>query len=217
LGIEAQREAVVRYLKPRVEGAQTVPSWRPRRPTPRQSAPSSSLRSWTGSPATWTCCGCVMFASAALNFRRRQCNPLCFVSAIHYAGEAGSRYEVRIMRGLIGTAFLLISTACSAADFIPPGPAYGTPAYGGPVYDEPVYDEPVYGAPVYGGPAYVYRGPGYGGPAYGAPVYGGPVYGGPVYGAPVYGGPVYRGPVYGGPIYGGPAYGAPVYGGVPPY
>src|SRR3984893_10279304 len=116
-----------------------------------------------------------MLTNATLNFRRRQCNPICFGSWLSM--------RVRIMRGLFGTAFLLISTACFAADYIPPGdtgetpPGYGGSAYGGPVY----------GGTVYGGP--VYRGP----------VYGGPVYGGPAYGAPVYGGPVYRGPIYGGP------------------
>ena len=78
--------------------------------------------------------------------------------------------RVRIMRGLFGTAFLLISMACFAADFIPPGDMGETPlGYGGPAY-----------APAYGGPAY--GGPVYGGPAYGAPAYGGPVYGGPIYG-----------------------------------
>lgn len=35
--------------------------------------------------------GGVMLTNATLNFHRRQCNPLCFVSAIHYAGEVGSR------------------------------------------------------------------------------------------------------------------------------
>jgi len=65
--------------------------------------------------------------------------------------------RVRIMRGLFGTAFLLISTACFAADFIPPGDMGEMP-------------------PGYGGPAYA---PAYGGPAYGGPVYGGPIYGGP--------------------------------------
>jgi hypothetical protein len=30
-------------------------------------------------------------SNATLNFRRRQCNPLCFVSAIQYASEVGSR------------------------------------------------------------------------------------------------------------------------------
>lgn len=68
------------------------------------------------------------------------------------------------MRGLFGTAFLLISTACFAADYIPPGdtgqrPRVYRPAYGPPVY----YGGPVYGAPVYGPPAYdptmYYRGP----------------------------------------------------------
>ena len=68
--------------------------------------------------------------------------------------------RVWIMRGLFGTAFLLISTASFAADFVPPGDMGETP-------------------PGYGGP-----------PAYGAPAYGGPVYGGPGYGAPVYVGPV---------------------------
>jgi hypothetical protein len=65
--------------------------------------------------------------------------------------------RVRIMRGLFGTAFLLISMACFAADFIPPGDMGETPLG-------------------YGGPAYA---PAYGGPAYGGPVYGGPIYGGP--------------------------------------
>ena len=76
------------------------------------------------------------------------------------------------MRGLFGTAFLLISTACFAADYFPPGDTGETPPgyYGGSAYGGPVYGGPVYRAPVYGGPRY-------GEPAYGAPVYGGPVYG----------------------------------------
>jgi hypothetical protein len=83
------------------------------------------------------------------------------------------------MRWLLGTAFLLISPPCFAADNIPPVDMGRTP--------------PVYGAPMYGGPVLpAYRG------------YGGPVYGGPVLPAlPAYrgyGGPVYRGPVYGGPM-----------------
>ena len=79
--------------------------------------------------------------------------------------------RVRIMRWLLGTAFLLISAPCFAADNIPPVDMGGTP--------------PVYGAPMYGGPVLsTYRG--YGGPVYGGPVlpayrgYGGPVYGGPM-------------------------------------
>ena len=104
--------------------------------------------------------------------------------------------RVWIMRGLFGTAFLLISTACFAADFDPPGDMGETP--------------PGYGGPVYGGPVY-------GGPGYGAPVYGRPAYGAPVYGEPVYGGPVYRGPIYSGPAYGAPVYRGPVYGVMPPY
>src|SRR6516225_8151524 len=86
-----------------------------------------------------------------------------------------------IMKSLLGTAFLLISTACFAADITPPVDMGGTP----PMYGGPVYRRPVYGGPVYGGP-----------------IYGGPMYGGPMYGGPAYGGPVYRGPAYG-PVYGG--------------
>src|SRR6516164_3664289 len=89
-----------------------------------------------------------------------------------------------IMRSLLGTAFLLISTACFAADITPPVDMGGAP----PMYGEPMYRQPVYVGPVYGGPVY-------GGPVYRRPVYGGPVYGGPVYGGPVYGGPAYGGPV----------------------
>src|SRR6516165_1603133 len=97
-----------------------------------------------------------------------------------------------IMRRLLGTAFLLISTACFGADITPPvdmggaPPMYGEPMYGGPVYRRSVYVGPIYGPPLYGGP-----------------VYRRPVYRGPVYGGPVYGGSVYRGPMYGGPMYGG--------------
>ena len=76
--------------------------------------------------------------------------------------------RVWIMRGLFGTAFLLISTACFAADYIPPGDMGETP---------PAYGGPAYGGPVYGGPVYGYGGPIYRGPAYGAPVYRGPAYG----------------------------------------
>jgi hypothetical protein len=111
--------------------------------------------------------------------------------------------RLRIMKRLLGTAFLLISPPCFAADNIPPVGMGGPP---------PVYGAPMYGGPVYGGPVLpAYRG--YGGPVYGGPVlpalpayrgYGGPVYGGPVLPAlPAYrgyGGPVYRGPVYGGPM-----------------
>src|SRR6516225_9968632 len=81
-----------------------------------------------------------------------------------------------IMRRLLGTAFLLISTACFGADITPPVDMGGAP----PVYRRPVYRGPVYGGPVYGGS--VYRGPMYGGPDYGGSVYGGPMYGGPMYG-----------------------------------
>ena len=83
------------------------------------------------------------------------------------------------MKRLLGTAFLLISPPCFAADNIPPVGMGGTP---------PVYGAPMYGGPVYGGPVLpAYRG--YGGPVLPAlPAYRG------------YGGPVYRGPVYGGPI-----------------
>ena len=173
-------------------------------------------------------CDAKFSPSSVQSIMLRQCNPLCWRSWLSM--------RMRIMRGLFGTAFLLISTACFAADYIPPGelgetppgyggPAYGPPAYGGPVYGGPGYDAPAYDAPVYGGPVYggpVYGGPVYGRPAYGAPVYGGPVYGAPVYGGPVYGGPVYRGPIYSGPAYGapvyrGPVYGGPVYGVMPPY
>ena len=49
------------------------------------------------------------------------------------------------MRWLLGTAFLLISTACFAADIIPPVDMGGTPVYRGPVYGGPVYDGPMYG------------------------------------------------------------------------
>ena len=89
--------------------------------------------------------------------------------------------RVRIMRWLLGTAFLLISPPCFAADNISPVDMGGTP---------PVYGAPMYGGRVYGGPVLpalpAYRG------------YGGPVYGGPVLPAlPAYRG--YRGPVYGGP------------------
>jgi hypothetical protein len=137
--------------------------------------------------------------------------------------------RVRIMRGLLGTAFLLISTASFAADFIPPGdmsepPGYGgpayAPAYGGPAYGGPAYGGPIYGGPAYGGPIYhgpINYGPVYGGPIYGGPAYGGPAYGGPVYGGPAYGGPIYHGPINYGPVYGGPIYGGPVYGGGPFY
>ena len=92
--------------------------------------------------------------------------------------------RVRIMRWLLGTAFLLIiSPPCFAADNIPPVDMGGTP---------PVYGAPMYGGPAYGGPVLsAYRG-------YGGPVYGGPVYGGPVLPAL----PAYRG--YGGPVYVGP-------------
>ena len=62
------------------------------------------------------------------------------------------------MRCLLGIAFLLISTACFAADISPPVGMGGMP---------PIYDEPMYGGPAYGGPMY-------GEPAYGGPVYGGP-------------------------------------------
>jgi len=162
-------------------------------------------------------------ASLVQSIMLRQRNPLYWRSWLSM--------RVQIMRGLFGTAFLLISTACFAADYIPPGdtgetplgyggPAYGPTAYGGPVYGRPAYGGPVYGAPVYGGP--VYGDPAYGAPVYGAPVYGAPVYGGPVYGGPVYRGPMYRGPIYGGPPYGapvyrGPVYGGPIYGVAPPY
>jgi hypothetical protein len=84
------------------------------------------------------------------------------------------------MRWLPGIAFLLISTACVAADIPPPVDMGGTP--------------PIYGEPMYRGPAY--------GPAYGGPVYGGPVYGVPIYDEPMYGepsDPMYRGPMYRGP------------------
>ena len=78
------------------------------------------------------------------------------------------------MRWLLGTAFLLISAPCFAADNIPPVDMGATP---------PVYGAPIYGGPVYGGPVLpAYRG-----------------YGGPVLPAlPAYRG--YRGPVYGGPM-----------------
>ena len=96
--------------------------------------------------------------------------------------------RLRIMRWLLGTAFLLISPPCFAADNIRPVDMGGTP----PMYGAPMYGAPMYGGPVYGGPVLpalpAYRG------------YGGPVYGGPV--LPAYRG--YRGPVYGGPVYGGP-------------
>jgi hypothetical protein len=147
------------------------------------------------------------------SFCRRQCNPLCWRSWLSM--------RVQIMRGLFGTAFLLISTSCFAADFIPPGdtsetppeyggPVYGAPAYGGPVYGGPVYAAPAYGGPVYGAPIYVAPayGPVYGGPPYGGPVYHGPVYPRPVYSGPAYGAPIYRAPVYRAPVYGGPIYGA---------
>jgi hypothetical protein len=137
-------------------------------------------------------------ASLVQSIMLRQRNPLYWRSWLSM--------RVQIMRGLFGTAFLLISTACFAADYIPPGDTGETPpGYGGPVYGGPGYGEPAYGAPVYGGPVY-------GGPAYGAPVYGGPVYGGPVYR-----GPIYSGPAYGAPVYRGPVYGGPVYGVMPPY
>ena len=65
--------------------------------------------------------------------------------------------RVRIMRWLLGTAFLLISAPCFAADNIPPvdmgatPPVYGAPIYGGPVLPAlPAYRG--YGGPVYGGP-----------------------------------------------------------------
>ena len=137
-------------------------------------------------------------ASLVQSIMLRQRNPLYWRSWLSM--------RVQIMRGLFGTAFLLISTACFAADLGEPPPGYGGP-YGAPAYGGPGYGEPAYGAPVYGGPAYVYRGPVYGGLAYGAPVYGGPVYHGPMY----------RGPIYGGPAYGAPVYRGPVYGGMPPY
>src|SRR6516164_4436790 len=74
------------------------------------------------------------------------------------------RDQSLIERWLLGTAFLLISVPCSAADNIPPVDMGGTPH---------VYGAPMYGGPAYGGPALsAYRG--YGGPVYG-PVYGGPV------------------------------------------
>ena len=57
------------------------------------------------------------------------------------------------MRSLLGTAFLLISTACFAADITPPVDMGGAPPmYGEPMYGEPMYGGPVYGGPVYGGP-----------------------------------------------------------------
>ena len=88
--------------------------------------------------------------------------------------------RLQIMRWLLGTAFLLISSPSFAADNIPPVDMGGTP---------PVYGAPMYGGPVYGGPVFpAYRG------------YGGP--GGPVLPAL----PAYRG--YGGPVYGGPMDGA---------
>ena len=105
-----------------------------------------------------------------------------------------------IMRWHLGTAFLLSSTACFAADIAPPvdmdtaPPMYGSaPAYDGPVYGGPVYRAPAYGEPMYGGP--VYRGPVYPRQAYRGPAYGGPVYPEPMYGEPMYGEPD------GGPIY----------------
>ena len=66
------------------------------------------------------------------------------------------------MRWLLGTAFLLISAPCFAADNIPPVDMGGTP----PVYGAPMYGGRVYGGPVLPAlPAYRgYRGPVYGGP-----------------------------------------------------
>ena len=115
---------------------------------------------------------CAAFISRRLHPRRRaySCGRTrCDVAALD---------RVRIMRWLLGTAFLLISAPCFAADNIPPVDMGATP---------PVYGAPIYGGPVYGGPVLpAYRG------------YGGPVYGGPVLPAL----PAYRG--YGGPVYGGP-------------
>ena len=86
------------------------------------------------------------------------------------------------MRWLLGTAFLLISPPCFAADNIRPVDMGGTP----PMYGAPMYGAPMYGGPVYGGPVLpalpAYRG--YGGPVLPAlPAYRGyhrPAYGGPM-------------------------------------